>query len=131
MVAGLTQATAGEHELVAFGPSGVRGRGLIREALAGLPVDVRLPLLPHVVRTAWSRSQRFPIERLVGELDAFHFSDWMYPPQPAGAAASSASATGGTRRSGGASARRPSTTSSRCAPPGSSSPRPERCTAAS
>jgi glycosyltransferase involved in cell wall biosynthesis len=84
MVAGLTQATAGEHELVAFGPSGVRGRGLIREALAGLPVDVRLPLLPHVVRTAWSRSQRFPIERLVGELDVFHFSDWMYPPQRGG-----------------------------------------------
>src|SRR3954467_13361218 len=84
MVAGLTQASAGEHELVAFGPSGARGRGRIREALAGLPVAVRLPLLPHIVRTAWSRSQRFPIERVVGELDVFHFSDWMYPPQRGG-----------------------------------------------
>src|SRR3954467_12801989 len=84
MVAGLTQASAGEHELVAFGPSGARGRGRIREALAGLPVAVRLPLLPHIVRTAWSRSQRFPIERLLGELDVFHFSDWMYPPQRGG-----------------------------------------------
>ena len=84
MVAGLTEAGSGEHELVAFGPSGPRGRQRIREALGELPVDLRLPLLPHVVRTAWSRAGRVPVERVVGKLDVFHFSDWMYPPQRAG-----------------------------------------------
>jgi len=84
MLAGVAEAGANEHELVAFGPSGPRGRGRIREALAGLPVDLRLPLLPHVARTAWSRAGRLAIERVVGALDVFHFSDWMYPPQRGG-----------------------------------------------
>src|SRR5215210_7304156 len=84
MVAGLAEASDGRHELVAFGPSGPRGRRLSREALAGLPVELHLPLLPHAVRTAWSRSQRLPVERVVGPLDVFHFSDWMYPPQRGG-----------------------------------------------
>jgi glycosyltransferase involved in cell wall biosynthesis len=30
---------------------------------------------------AWSRWQQYPVERVVGPLDVFHFSDWMYPPQ--------------------------------------------------
>jgi glycosyltransferase involved in cell wall biosynthesis len=81
MVAGLVEAAEGEHEVVAFGPSGPRGRERIRAALGGLPVELRLPLLPHAVRTAWSRLQRYPVERVVGPLDVFHFSDWMYPPQ--------------------------------------------------
>ena len=84
MVAGLAEAVGGEHELVAFGPSGPRGRGRIREALAGLDVEVRTPPAPHALRQAWSRSGRVPVERLVGRLDVFHFSDWMYPPQRAG-----------------------------------------------
>jgi glycosyltransferase involved in cell wall biosynthesis len=84
MVAGLVEASAGEHVLVAFGPSGPQGRARIREALAGLPVELRLPLVPHVLRMAWSRTQRVAVERLVGPLDVFHFSDWMYPPQQAG-----------------------------------------------
>jgi glycosyltransferase involved in cell wall biosynthesis len=81
MVAGLLEAAEGEHEVVAFGPSGPRGRERIRAALEGLRVELRLPLLPHAVRTAWSRWQRYPVERVVGPLDVFHFSDWMYPPQ--------------------------------------------------
>jgi len=84
MVAGLAEAAGGVHEVVAFGPSGPRGRRRIREALAGLPVELRLPLLPHLARTAWSRTGRLPVERLVGDLDVFHFSDWMYPPQRGG-----------------------------------------------
>jgi glycosyltransferase involved in cell wall biosynthesis len=84
MVAGLVEAAGDEHELVAFGPSGPRGRGRIREALEGLDVEVRTPLAPHALRQAWSRSGRVSVERLVGGLDVFHFSDWMYPPQRAG-----------------------------------------------
>jgi glycosyltransferase involved in cell wall biosynthesis len=84
MVAGLAVAAGGEHELVAFGPSGPRGRGRIREALAGLPVEVRTPLAPHALRQAWSRSGQLAVERVVGPLEVFHFSDWMYPPQRGG-----------------------------------------------
>jgi glycosyltransferase involved in cell wall biosynthesis len=84
MVAGLADAAGGEHELVAFGPSGPRGRQRIHEALAGLDVEVRTPPAPHALRQAWSRSGRVPVERVVGRLDVFHFSDWMYPPQRSG-----------------------------------------------
>jgi glycosyltransferase involved in cell wall biosynthesis len=86
LLAGLLDAGEGTHEIVAFGPSGPRGRNRIREALAGLDVELRLPLLPraHAWRTAWSRLGRLPVERVVGRLDVFHFSDWMYPPQRGG-----------------------------------------------
>jgi len=84
MVAGLGEAARPEHEVVAFGPSGPRGRERIREALSGLDIEVRTPLAPHALRQAWSRSARFPVERVVGRLDVFHFSDWMYPMQRAG-----------------------------------------------
>src|SRR6266536_1098864 len=86
MLAGLAEAGAGRHELVAFGPSGPRGREPIRRPLAGLPLELRLPLLPraHVWRTAWSRLGRPPVETFLGRLDVFHFSDWMYPPQREG-----------------------------------------------
>ena len=50
MVAGLAEAAGGEHELVAFGPSGPKGRERIEEALAGLDVEVRTPLIPHALR---------------------------------------------------------------------------------
>ena len=84
MVAGLVEAGGGRHEVVAFGPSGPNGRKRIRAALDGLGVEVRTPLAPHAVRKAWSRSGRVPVERFAGQLDVFHFSDWMYPPQRGG-----------------------------------------------
>jgi glycosyltransferase involved in cell wall biosynthesis len=84
MLVGLAETGAREHEIVAFGPSGPRGKRRIREALVGLPLELRVPLMPHLVRTAWSRSGRLAIERVVGPLDVFHFSDWMYPPQRRG-----------------------------------------------
>jgi glycosyltransferase involved in cell wall biosynthesis len=84
MVAGLVEAARPEHEVVAFGPSGPRGRERIREALSGLDIEVRTPLAPHALRQAWSRSGRLPVERVLGRLDVFHFSDWMYPPQRGG-----------------------------------------------
>jgi alpha-1,3-rhamnosyl/mannosyltransferase len=86
MLAGLAEAGGGEHELVAFAPSGPRGRGRIRAALDGMPVELRLPLLPRAQwwRAGWSRLGRPPVESLAGPLDVFHFSDWMYPSQRGG-----------------------------------------------
>jgi glycosyltransferase involved in cell wall biosynthesis len=84
---GLVAGLAGVGvEVVAFGPSGPRGRRRIRESLAGLPVELRLPLVPRAQawRSAWSRMGRPPVEAVVGPFDVFHFSDWMYPPQRAG-----------------------------------------------
>ena len=86
LLAGLIEASQGRHELVAFGPSGPRGRRRIQESLSGIPIELRLPLLPraHAWRTAWSRLGWPPVERVVGQVDVFHFSDWMYPPQRGG-----------------------------------------------
>src|SRR3954464_1994513 len=50
MMAGLAEAAGAEHELVAFGPSGPPGRERIKQALAGLDVEVRTPLTPHALR---------------------------------------------------------------------------------
>ena len=85
-LAGLVEAAAGEHEIVAFAPTSIRGPERIRAALAGIDVELRTWRLPasHAIRTAWSRLGRPSVERLLGELDALHFSDWMYPPQRAG-----------------------------------------------
>lgn len=82
MVAGLAEAGA-EHELVAFGPTGPRGRRWVEGALDGLPVERRLASIPgaYYWRGLWSRLGRPPVERFVGALDVFHFSDWMYPAQ--------------------------------------------------
>jgi glycosyltransferase involved in cell wall biosynthesis len=73
-------------EVVAFAPASAKGARAIREALAGVPVEARLRVLPfaHALRTAWSRAAWPPAERLYGPLDALHFSDWMYPPQAGG-----------------------------------------------
>jgi glycosyltransferase involved in cell wall biosynthesis len=86
MLAGLALASEGRHELIAFGPSGPRGRVQIRESLAELELEQRLPLLPRAQwwRSAWSRLGRPRVERVVGDLDVFHFSDWMYPAQRSG-----------------------------------------------
>jgi glycosyltransferase involved in cell wall biosynthesis len=83
---GLAEASAGQHELVAFAPASRRGKREIETALDGLEVVRRLPVLPaaHALRTLWSRVGRPPAERVLGRFDVFHFSDWMYPPQHAG-----------------------------------------------
>jgi glycosyltransferase involved in cell wall biosynthesis len=85
MVGGLAEV-AGEHEIVAFAPTGLRGRERVRQALERIEVDKKLVTLPaaHMFRVAWSRAGRLPVERLLGGFDVFHFSDWMYPPQSAG-----------------------------------------------
>jgi glycosyltransferase involved in cell wall biosynthesis len=85
-LAGLAEAAAGSHEVVAFAPTSVRGPERIRAALAGIDVEVRMWPLPfsHAARTAWSRVGHPAVERLVGDVDVLHFSDWMYPPQRTG-----------------------------------------------
>jgi glycosyltransferase involved in cell wall biosynthesis len=83
MLQGLVDAGGG-HEIVAFAPVGPRGGKSVRAALDGLPIERRIVTVPpssHTWRTAWSRLGRPTVERLVGRLDVFHFSDWMYPRQ--------------------------------------------------
>ncbi len=85
-LAGMAEAAAGSHEIVAFAPTSLKGPQRIREALDGTPVRPRLWPLPasHAVRTAWSRMGHPVAERLLGRFDALQFTDWMYPPQRAG-----------------------------------------------
>jgi glycosyltransferase involved in cell wall biosynthesis len=87
MLGGLAEVAAGRQELVFFAPTGPRNAGRVREALDGIPGERRIVVLPppsNVWRKLWSRSQVLAVERIVGPLDVFHFSDWMYPPQRAG-----------------------------------------------
>ena len=87
MLRGLAEAADGRHELVHFAPTGPRNVARLRSALAGIPGDRRLVVVPPpstVWRRSWSRSQRMPVEWFTGPLDVFHFSDWMYPPQRSG-----------------------------------------------
>ena len=86
MLRGLIEAGA-EHKIVAFSLVAPPGKRRIERALNGVSVQKRLVLVPpksHYWRTAWSRLGRGPVEWLVGPLDVFHFSDWMYPAQRAG-----------------------------------------------
>jgi len=80
---GLVEAAAGEHEVVAFAPTSVNGPDRIRTALEGIDVELRTWRLPfsHALRTAWSSAGRPAAERLLGDFDVLHFSDWMFPPQ--------------------------------------------------
>jgi glycosyltransferase involved in cell wall biosynthesis len=84
---GLADASAGEHEVVAFAAASMLSRSRLSDALDGLGTERRLVTLPpsaHLWRTLWSRLGHPPVERLAGPLDVFHFSDWMYPRQRGG-----------------------------------------------
>jgi len=85
-LSGLVAAAGDEHEIVAFAPTSPRGRRAIPEALSGVPVELRLRVLPfsHRARMAWSRRGSPPLERFLGPFNALHFTDWMYPPQDGG-----------------------------------------------
>lgn len=87
MLGGIAEASEGRHELVFFAPTGPQNARRVQQALVGIPGDLRLVIIPppsNVWRRQWSRLERMPVEWLVGPLDAFHLSDWMYPPQRAG-----------------------------------------------
>ena len=83
---GLVEVAGAEHEVVAFAPTSLEGPDRIRTALEGIDVELRTWRLPfsHALRTAWSTLGRPPAERLLGDVDVLHFSDWMFPPQRAG-----------------------------------------------
>ena len=85
-LAGLVEAAAGRHEIVAFAPTSPAGRKAIPRALDGIDVELKLVPLPFSQRwrDAWSRLGRPPLERFLGPFDVFHYSDWMYPPQAGG-----------------------------------------------
>jgi glycosyltransferase involved in cell wall biosynthesis len=82
-LAGLAEAAADDHEVVALAVTGPRGLRAVPEAIDGIPAERQIRFLPlaRAWRTAWSRLGWPPLERLVGRFDAFCFSDWWYPPQ--------------------------------------------------
>lgn len=86
-LAAVAEAARGEHEIVAFAPTSPQGLRSIPRVLAGVPVELKLVFLPfaHHWRTAWSRLGRPALERFLGRFDVLHFTDWMFPPQLAGA----------------------------------------------
>jgi glycosyltransferase involved in cell wall biosynthesis len=82
---GMLEATGG-HELVAFGPVSIRGRGLLDAALESLHLERRIVTVPfaHATRRAWGVLGRPAAERFLGSFDVLHFTDWMRPPQRTG-----------------------------------------------
>jgi glycosyltransferase involved in cell wall biosynthesis len=85
-LAGVVEAAAGRHEIVAFAPTSPDGSRQIRRALEGIDVELQTRTLPfaHAWRVAWSRLGRPPAERFLGAFDVLHFQQWMTPPQRAG-----------------------------------------------
>ncbi len=85
-LAGLVEAAAGRHEVIAFAPTSPAGARTIPLALEGTPVDLRTTTLPfaHAWRTAWSKLGHPAAERFLGPFDVLHFQQWMTPPQRAG-----------------------------------------------
>ena len=87
MLRGTVEAAGPEDSVVAFAMAGPRGAGRIRETLAVVDAEQRIVVVPptsQTWRTLWSRLGRPVVERFAGELDVFHFSDWMYPAQRSG-----------------------------------------------
>jgi glycosyltransferase involved in cell wall biosynthesis len=80
-------AEAGDDTVVAATIVGPRRRRVLESALAGVPVARRLRTVPpssHTWRTLWTRLGHPAIEALAGDLDVFHFSEWMQPRQRRG-----------------------------------------------
>ena len=57
-LAGLVDAAAGRHEILAWAPASRDGARLIRQALQGIDVEVRLPALPFAHAVAAVRAAR-------------------------------------------------------------------------
>ena len=81
MLTGLVEA--GADDVVAFAPASERGARMIDDALDGIPIERHLRTLPvsYAWREAWSAVKRPRLERIVGDFDVFHLSDWLHVPQ--------------------------------------------------
>ena len=77
---------AGASDVVAFAPASERGARNIEASLNGVPIERRIRTLPvaYVWREAWSALRRPVLERVVGDFDVFHLSDWLHVPQRGG-----------------------------------------------
>jgi len=84
MLTGLVEA--GADDVVAFAPASERGARMIDESLEGVPIERHVRTLPvsYVWREAWSALKRPRLERILGDFDVFHLSDWLHVPQRGG-----------------------------------------------
>jgi glycosyltransferase involved in cell wall biosynthesis len=84
MLQGLVEA--GADDVVAFAPASERGAKNIEASLNGVPIERRITKLPVAYgwREAWSALRRPHLERIVGDFDVFHLSDWLHVPQRSG-----------------------------------------------
>ena len=84
MLHGLVEA--GADDVVAFAPASERGARNIEASLNGVPIARHIRRLPVAYgwREAWSALRRPHLERIVGDFDVFHLSDWLHVPQRAG-----------------------------------------------
>ena len=84
MLTGLVEA--GADDVVAFASVSGRGARNIEASLNGVPIERHVRTLPlsYGWREAWSAVGRPRLERIVGEFDVFHLSDWLHVPQAGG-----------------------------------------------
>ena len=84
MLGGLVEA--GADDIVAFAPASERGARRIDESLEGIPIERHLRTLPlsYVWREGWTALKRPRLERILGDFDVFHLSDWLHVPQRGG-----------------------------------------------
>ena len=77
---------AGADDVLAFAPASERGARNIEASLNGVPIERRIRKLPvaYAWREAWSALRRPVLERVVGDFDVFHLSDWLHVPQRGG-----------------------------------------------
>ena len=68
-----------ENEYVLFGGSLRRRRDILEE----FPEAKVFPIPPTVSDILWNKLHIFPIEKLIGEIDVLHTSDWSEPPSRA------------------------------------------------
>jgi glycosyltransferase involved in cell wall biosynthesis len=68
-----------ENEYILFAGS-LRRKG---DVLSMYPSARVFPIPPTLADLLWNRLHTFPIEKLVGQIDVFHTSDWAEPPSSA------------------------------------------------
>lgn len=71
-----------DNEYILFGGS-LRGLSMLKRAVKGIPGKYSLVTFlipPTLADLLWNRLRVFSIERLIGNIDVFHSSDWAQPP---------------------------------------------------